>query len=164
VNAKTGLTIFAAMSQRHLTLQQALTLAAIIQREARSPAAKAGVASVYDNRYLAALALQPGPDNGGPLTLDADPTVQYIIGTSDHPWPALQDLARNVAPENSYNTYTHIGLPPGPIAGSGLDVLLDVLTAPRTDYYYFITGADHQMHFAHTYAEQQQNIARYGLG
>jgi UPF0755 protein len=164
VDPQTHLTIFAALAQRHLTLQQALTLASLVQREARSPAAKAGVASVYYNRFLAATGLQPGPENGGPLTLDADPTVQYAIGTSADPWPILQASARTIAPDDPYNTYTHIGLPPGPIAGSGQDVLFDIVAAPRTGYYYFITGADHQMHFAHTYAEQQQNIARFGIG
>jgi UPF0755 protein len=164
LDQQSGLTIFQAMAQRHLTLPQALTLASIVQREARSAEAKAGVASVYYNRYLAAAGIQAGPDNGGPLTLDADPTVQYAIGTPQNPWPTLQDQARNIVPDSPYNTYTSIGLPPSPIAGSGMDVLLDVIAGPRTDSYYFITGADHRMHFAHTYAQQQQNIAQYGLG
>jgi UPF0755 protein len=164
VDQTTGLTIFGAMAQRHLNLQQALTLASIVQREARSAEAKSGVASVYYNRYLAATGLQAGPENGGPLTLDADPTVQYDIGSAKDPWPTLQDQARNIAPDSPYNTYTHVGLPPSPIAGSGQDVLLDAIYAPRTDSYYFITGADHRMHFAHTYQDQQQNIAQYGLG
>jgi UPF0755 protein len=164
VDPATNVTIFDALARRHLTLEQALTLAAIVQREARSPAAKAGVASVYYNRYLAAANLQPGPDNGGPITLDADPTVQYAIGTAQTPWPVLRAQARTIAPSDAFNSYTHIGLPPGPIAGSGLDVLIDVIAAPLTDNYYFITGADHQMHFAHDYAQQQANLARYGTG
>lgn len=164
VDSANHLTIFTALEQRHLTLLQALTLASVVQREARSATAKAGVASVYYNRYLAATGAQPGPDDGGPITLDADPTVQYAVGTAANPWPTLQAQARTIAPDSPFNTYTHAGLPPGPIAGSGLDVLIDVVAAPRTNYYYFITGADHQMHFAHTYAEHQQNIARYGIG
>jgi UPF0755 protein len=163
-DATSQLTVFAALDQRHLTLAQALTLAAIVQREARSAEAKAGVASVYYNRYLASAGIEPGPESGGPRTLDADPTVQYAIGTDADPWPVLRDAARLVAPSSPFNTYTHVGLPPGPICGAGLDVLLDVIAAPRTDAYYFITGADHLMHYAHTYAEQQQNIARYGIG
>jgi UPF0755 protein len=164
VDEQSGLTIFDAMAQRHLNLRQVLILSSIVQREARSAEAKAGVASVYYNRYLAASGLQAGPDNGGPLTLDADPTVQYAIGSAKNPWPRLQDAARNIAPDSPYNTYTHIGLPPSPIAGSGQDVLLDVIDAPRTDYYYFITGSDNRMHFAQNYQQQQQNIAQYGVG
>jgi UPF0755 protein len=163
-DAASQLNVFAALDQRHLTLAQALTLAAIVQREARSAEAKAGVASVYYNRFLAAAGLEPGPENGGPRTLDADPTVQYATGTDTDPWPVLPDAARLVAPSSLYNTYTHLGLPPGPICGAGLDVLLDVIAGPHTDAYYFITGADHRMHYAHTYAEQQQNIVRYGIG
>jgi UPF0755 protein len=163
-DAASQTTVFGALDQRHLTLAQALTLASIVQREARSSGAKAGVASVYYNRFLAASGVQPGPESGGPRALDADPTVQYAIGTAATPWPVLQDAASKVAPDSPYNSYTHLGLPPGPICGAGLDVLLDVLTGARTDYYYFITGADHQMHYAHTYAEQQQNIAKYGIG
>jgi UPF0755 protein len=160
----TQLTVFAALEQRHLTLAQALTLASIVQREARSDGAKVDVASVYYNRYLAASGIQPGPENGGPRSLDADPTVQYAVGTSADAWPVLPDAARLIAPESPYNTYTHLGLPPGPICGAGLDVLLDVIAGARTDFYYFITGADHRMHYARTYIEQQQNIAQYGLG
>jgi UPF0755 protein len=163
-DATSQLSVFAALDQRHLTLAQALALASIVQREARSAEAKVGVASVYYNRFLAASGVQPGPENGGPRTLDADPTVQYTTGTDAAPWPVLPDEARLVAPASPYNTYTHLGLPPGPICGAGLDVLLDVIAGARTDYYYFITGADHRMHYAHTYAEQQQNIARYGIG
>ncbi|HEV2235684.1 MAG TPA: endolytic transglycosylase MltG [Ktedonobacterales bacterium] len=158
------LTVFDALQQRHLTLAQALTLASIVQREARSAAAKVGVASVYYNRYLAASGVQPGPESGGPRSLDADPTVQYATGTSATPWPVLTDAARLITPESPYNTYTHLGLPPGPICGAGLDVLLDVIAGARSDYYYFITGADHAMHYARTYDEQQRNIAQYGLG
>ncbi|HEX9058283.1 MAG TPA: endolytic transglycosylase MltG [Ktedonobacterales bacterium] len=164
VDSSKKLTIFAALAERHLTLEQALTLASIVQREARSPQAKAGVASVYYNRYLAASGIAPGPEGGGPRALDADPTVQYAVGTLKDPWPTLRNQARAIAPGDPYNTYTHAGLPPGPIAGSGLDVLIDVVSAPRTDYYYFITGTDHQMHYAHTYAQQQRNIAQFGLG
>jgi UPF0755 protein len=162
--AASQLSVFDALQQRHLTLAQALTLASIVQREARSDAAKVGVASVYYNRYLAASGLQPGPESGGPRSLDADPTVQYATGTSATPWPVLTDAARLIAPESPYNTYTHLGLPPGPICGAGLDVLLDVIAGARTAYSYFITGADHHMHYARTYDEQQRNIAQYGIG
>jgi UPF0755 protein len=157
-------TIFQALDTRQLTLAQALTLASIVEREARSPTAKADVASVYYNRFLAATGAQPGPDDGGPITMDADPTVQYATGTTQDPWPTLQAAARTIVPDNPFNTYTHPGLPPGPICGVDLGDLMAVLTAPKTDYYYFIFGSDHQNHYAHDSYEQQQNIAQYGTG
>jgi UPF0755 protein len=127
----------------------------------------AGVASVYYNRYLAAAGVRSGPDNGGPITLDSDPTVQYATGTAQNPWPKLNNSARLIAPQSPYNTYTHPGLPPGPIAAPGInqygvDAITNFLTAPTTTYYYFETDCTQGLiHYAHTLAEQQQNQVQY---
>lgn len=148
-------------------LYDTLILSALDMREARHAGPMASVASVYYNRYLAAVGKQPGPDNGGPITLDSDPTVQYAIGTAKAPWPTLNNSARLIDPTSPYNTYTHPGLPPGPIAAPGVnqygvDAITNFLTAPHTTYYYFETDCSKGLiHLAHTLAEQQQNQVQY---
>lgn len=148
-------------------LYDTLILAPLDEREARHAGPMAGVASVYYNRYLAAAGVRLGPDNGGPITLDSDPTVQYATGTAQNPWPKLNNSARLIAPQSPYNTYTHPGLPPGPIAAPGInqygiDAITNFLTAPTTTYYYFETDCTQGLiHYAHTLAEQQQNQVQY---
>ena len=162
--------IFAQMEAKFSTkddgvaLYDTLIIGSLVEREARSAGAMAGVASVFHNRYLASTGAQPGPDNGGPITMDADSTVQYAAGTPDKPWPTLQASAKTIMPDSPYNSYTNAGLPPSPICAIDSGVLTITLTAPSTTYYYYITGADHQMHYAHTLYEQQQNINQYGIG
>jgi UPF0755 protein len=67
-----------------------------------------------------------------------------------------------VSPQSPYNTYTHTGLPPGPIANPGLASIQAVLAPPRTNYYYFVAMNDcRHSAFASTLAQQQINEAKY---
>ena len=87
--------------------------------------------------------------------------MQYALGTPATPWPQLQQ-AGNSYQLGAYDTYQNAGLPPGPICSPGFDALQQAINPEKTTYFYFIAGKDGVTHYAHTYAEQQQNIARYG--
>jgi UPF0755 protein len=143
-------------------IYHALTLASIVERETRTDAARQGVTSVYYNRYLVGKGELDGPDQGLSL-LQADPTLQYALGTPDNPWPKL-DQGGSTYQLGPYDTYQNPGLPPGPISSPGAATFTQSINPEKTNYFYFITGADHQNHYAHTLAEQQQNINKYGLG
>ncbi|MFA7329219.1 MAG: endolytic transglycosylase MltG, partial [Candidatus Ratteibacteria bacterium] len=85
-----------------LSQKDAVTLASVIEREAKSTAEKAIVSSVFHNR------LRKG------MRLEADPTILYALGS----WNT--HLTRRLMRTNSpYNTYLHRGLPPGPICNPG---------------------------------------------
>src|SRR5579859_7281560 len=141
-------------------LYHALTLASIIEREARTHADRQGIASVYYKRYLVSKGEITPPEAGLSL-LQADPTLQYALGTSNQPWPQLNQggSTYHLGP---YDTYQNPGLPPGPICSPGADALTQALNPEQTTYYYFIAGKDGQTHYASNYAQQQQNIAKYG--
>jgi UPF0755 protein len=139
-----------------------LKLASIVEREARLPSERPLIAGVYANR------LRLG------WFLDADPTVQYALGASTPLataataarkwWPILQNQAANVLPGSPYNTYTHKGLPPAPIADPGWSSIKGAVDPQKTDNMYFVAvkhGRGRHV-FARTLAEQTQNIARYG--
>ena len=143
-------------------LYHALTLASIVEREARTHADRQGIASVYYNRYLVRKG-ERQTSEGGVNHLQADPTLQYALGTPDQPWPQLQQ-GGSTYQLGAYDTYQNPGLPPGPICSPGADALMQTINPESTTYLYFITGKDGATHYASTYAEQQQNINKYGVG
>jgi len=159
-----SVTIFTAMAQHHLTLFQTMTLASIVQRETRTHGARLGVASVYYNRYQVSLGRVVPPDGPGSGLglLQADPTVQYALGTASDPWPKLQDSGANLAKNDPYNTYINPGLPPGPICGFALDTLEAAADPPATNNYYFFVNSAGKIYYASTYAQHLANIASYG--
>jgi UPF0755 protein len=137
-----------------LTPRQILTLASIVEREAKQPAERPMIASVYLNRLAAKLPLQ------------ADPTVQYAIATRDGPaaiaynyWK--QDLtATDLQIDSPFNTYQVAGLPPAPICNPGEASIRAVLQPSKTDYVYFVANTDGSgTHlFARTLDEHNANV------
>jgi UPF0755 protein len=136
-------------AQKH-TIYDTLTIASIVEREAKVPDERALIAGVYWNRV------------NQHMGLFADPTVQYAIGKPGNWWPSLTDQAKNIAPTSPYNTYTHPGLPPGPIANPGL-ASIQAAISPQGDYLYFVAKNDGSgAHaFSKTLAEQTANQAKY---
>ncbi|MBI2031471.1 MAG: endolytic transglycosylase MltG [Candidatus Levybacteria bacterium] len=129
-----------------------VTIASMIEREARYQNDRPLVASVIANR------LEIG------MKLDIDATVQYALGSVENKnrWKknlTFEDLRIN----SPYNTYRNAGLPPTPISNPGLEVLKAAANPARTNYLYYISDKDGRLHFAETLEEQNQNIKRYGL-
>lgn len=120
-----------------LSVHQFVTLASMIEREARLPEERPLVASVVYNRLALGMRLQ------------VDATIEYVIKENR---PRL--LERDLAVESPYNTYRNAGLPPGPIASPGLDSLRAAAVPSDTDYlYYVLTGSDGSHTFTVTYEE-----------
>jgi UPF0755 protein len=142
-----------------LTLYQAITLASIVQREAALSEESPRIAGVYVNRYRNAFSGSPNPSN--PITLDADPTIQYALGTSRDPntwWPQLtRDDYQGV--NSPYNTYRNRGLPPSPIANPGLAAIQAAIYPEVHSFYFFRTcpGDGGRHRFNQTFAEH--NVA-----
>lgn len=143
-----------------LSKNEIVTLASLVEREARHPQDRPLVASVIENRLDIGMALQ----------LDA--TVQYAISSIKCPfnadikpcnwWPknvSSDDLAIN----SFYNTYKNPGLPPTPISNPGLASLKAAAEPSRTNYLYYITDRNGINHYAKTLDEQNKNIQKYGL-
>lgn len=127
----------------NITKEQ-LIIASIVEREAQKAEDRPLVASVIWNRL-----------NIG-MKLDIDATVQYALGF----WKkdlALEDLAV----KSPYNTYTNPGLPPTPICNPGLSVIKAVQNPAKTDYLYYLTGKDGNMHYATTIDQHNANVAKY---
>jgi UPF0755 protein len=135
-----------------LTLQEVLTLASIVEREAVAKEEGPIIASVYLNRLKKK------------MVLNADPTVQYAIGfqaASKQWWPVVP-LEQYAKVDSPFNTYIYSGLPPAPICEPSLNSILSALDPASTDYFYFLAKGDGTHVFARTLDEQNANLAKYG--
>jgi len=107
--------------------RQVVTLASIVEKEAKRSEERPIIAGVYLNRLRRGMRLQ------------ADPTVQYALGTTKARL-LYADIDR--VADDPYNTYTHAGLPPGPIASPGEASLRAVLWPAHVPYLYFVARSD----------------------
>jgi UPF0755 protein len=127
--------------------EQAVTLASIVEKETAKPAERPMIAGVYCNR------LRIG------MKLDADPTVIYPV-TKGKPL-GRRILKSELHSADPYNTYTHSGLPPGPIANPGKASIAAVLHPAQTKALYFVADGTGGHVFAQTLAEQNANVAKW---
>jgi UPF0755 protein len=130
-----------------LSPTDAYILASIVEEETNAQGDKGKIASVYLNRM----------DKG--IKLGADPTVKFAL--RDFELKRIYDKYLKV--ESPYNTYQHTGLPPGPICTPSTATLEAVLTAPNTDYLYFVAKPDFSgySNFAATYKEHLAFAKQY---
>ena len=128
-----------------LTEGEMVTLASIVQAEARLQDEMPTIASVYRNRL-----------NRGHL-LQADPTVLYALGG---PRARLLYAAMDSVADHPYNTYTHVGLPPGPIGSPGLAALDAALSPAETDFFYFVAHPDGTHVFSRTLDQHNRAVAQ----
>jgi len=137
-------------SSSSLTDSQIIILASILEREARTLDSKQHIAGILLNRLSINMALQ------------IDATIQYARDSRIKPkvyWTPVTSADLEI--KSLYNTYHNPGLPPGPICNPGFDSLYAALHPIESDYVYYITGHDNQMHYAKTFAEHTANIAKY---
>ncbi len=109
----------------HLSRNDVLALASIVEREARLPEERPLIAAVYLNRLRTGMLLQ------------ADPTVQYALGKH-----VARVYYKDLEVDSPYNTYKHTGLPPGPIASPGRASIEAALYPAKAGYEYFVAFPD----------------------
>ena len=130
--------------QNGMTLHEVLTLASIVEREVRSPEDMAHVAGIFLTRMEIGMALQ------------ADATVNYVTGKKDAAI-SLEDSKI----DSPYNTYTHLGLPPGPISNPGINAIRAVLNPIDSEDLYYLTSEDGTVHYAQTFDQHIANKYQY---
>lgn len=131
------------------TVHQVVTLASIIEEEARVPDERPRISSVFRNR------LEIG------MQLASDPTFIYaakLVGDYD----GNPNQPRHRRRDSRYNTYIYPGLTPGPIASPGRASLEAALYPEETDYLYFVVNGTEGRHkFSRTAAEHESAVAEY---
>jgi UPF0755 protein len=129
-----------------------VTLASLVEKEARLPVERPVIASVYLNRLRLNLPLQ------------CDPTAIYAALLENRYQGAIH--RSDLESRQLYNTYQHAGLPPGPIANPGLESLQAALHPAETGFLYFVLRPDgsgsHQ--FSKELAQHQRAVQEYRRG
>ncbi len=133
------------LKKHHLTQDEAINLASIVEREVTVDKERPTVAGVYFNRIREKWPLQ------------ADATVQFILG-KQRDRLTYDDLKV----KSPYNTYTNPGLPPGPIANPGRLSIEAVVNPEQHDYFFYVTKKDgtSEHYFSKTLQEHNANNAK----
>lgn len=144
---------YATLNAKGVDQNQVVTIASLVEREAKLSDDRPLVSSVIHNRL-----------NIG-MKLDIDATVQYVLGyqSDEKRWWKKNLTTDDLKVNSSYNTYTHPGLPPTPIANPGLAALSAALNPAQTNYLYYISDKTGKNHYAATVEEHQANIKTFGL-
>jgi UPF0755 protein len=154
---------FAAYDEAHdgspfsMTAHELVTLASIVEREARVAEERPTIAGVFMNRLTS-------PDFQ-PRRLQADPTVAYGCLVARERVPSCREYdGKRVTPamvrdpENPYSTYRNDGLPPGPICNPGLSAISAALAPAQHDFFYFVTHGGGRHQFTRTLAEHNARV------
>lgn len=131
-------------------LARVVTLASLLEREAKTRADRQMVAGIINNRLQIDMALQ------------IDAAVQYARDSKIHPakyWLPLSSSDLKIV--SPFNTYLNPGLPPSPICNPSLDSIFAAANPIPSDYLYYIHTPDGKMYFAKTLSEHNANVAKY---
>lgn len=131
------------LAENEKTVHWLLTFASLLEEEATASTDREQIASIFINRL------------DGEIALQTDPTVLYALEGK------RENIASDKDTDHPYNTYTNLGLPPGPIANPGKESIDAVLNAPETDYLFFLADSEGVNHFATSYKEHLANIEKY---
>lgn len=131
----------AAFAEQGLSVHRAIILASIVEREVPAGGERTQVAQVFLRRLSEGKRLESDATASyGAILAGADPSLTY---------------------DSAYNTYTHDGLPPGPISNVSESSLLAVAHPADTDWLYFVSGDDGVTYFSKTLQEHEALTAQH---
>jgi len=146
------------ITNKNFTKSDIVTIASLVEREAKHAEDRPLVASVIENRVKIGMAIQ------------IDSTIQYALANTRctrEPktcvWWPKNLTTEDMSISSLYNTYKNPGLPPTPIANPGLASLKAAASPAKTDYLYYISDKKGVNHYATTLEEHNANITKYGL-
>ena len=123
-----------------ISIHKYITMASILEKESTKTDENKLIASVFLNRLAKGMKLQTDPS--------ANYAADKLTGA-----PTQKELTE----DSPYNTYTTVGLPPGPIASTSTISFEALNNAEKTDYLYFLHATkDGKGYFSKTYAEHEE--------
>ena len=139
--------------------REIVIMASLVEKETAAKHERPLIAGVFLNR-LRFMTFQP-------KRLETDPTIIYGCTALVEKSPACQQFTDRIRrihlrdTENPYNTYTHEGLPPGPITNPGKAALEAVLAPKKSRFLYFVSRNDRTHQFSKTIAEHEAAVEKY---
>ena len=124
-----------------LSVFDLMTMASLVEKEARYPEDRPVIAQVFFKRLKVGMPLQ------------TDASLQYLLDA-----PKEDVSIADTKIDSPYNTYQHMGLPPGPIANPGMAAIEAVLHPADTDYLYFVADRQGHNHYAYSYDEHMDLV------
>lgn len=152
-DTKFKLDYYARAKELNMTVDQIITLASIIEKEATLPEEKPIISSVFHNRLKSK---EPSLKK-----LQTDATIQYILYKKEG--KIKENLTENDTKiDDPYNTYVYEGLPPGPICNPGIASIEAALyPEEENQYYYFVARGDGSHQFSKTLSEHNAAKKKY---
>ena len=145
------------MGDRELVL-----MASLVEKETAAPEERPRIAGVFYNRLRLPTFV--------PHLLQTDPTIVYGCTVPTEKSAACAQFEGRIRrmhledKDNPYNTYTHTGLPPGPISNPGREALLAALDPDETPYLFFVSKNDGTHYFSKTEKEHEAAVDKYQRG
>jgi len=146
-------------SKYGFTDREIVLMASLVEKETAQPAERPRIAGVFLNRLKLPTFV--------PHRLETDPTIVYGCTVPAKKSAACKKFEGRIRKmhltdvDNPYNTYTHEGLPPGPISNPGRAALEAVLKPDATPYLYFVSKNDGTHYFSKTRAEHEAAVNKY---
>ena len=133
------------ITRQNKSIFKIVTMASILEKEARSPEDKKVISGILWKRLKAGMALQ------------VDSTVNFVTGKSD-----AKATIKDTKIDSPYNTYMYVGLPLGPISSPGIDSLLAAIYPKESPYWYYLAAdGTGETIFSKTLAEHAAAIDKY---
>ena len=129
--------------KKHLSVYELVTLASLVEKEARYEEDRPIIAQVFFKRLEINMPLQ------------SDTTIQYLLDA-----PKEDVTYADTEIDSPYNTYQNYGLPPGPIANPGMASIEAVLEPADTDYLYFVADRAGHNHYSKDYEDHMEIVNR----
>ena len=141
-------TMYKQMGEMNMTLDEVVTLASMVQKEA---------ANVEDMYYVASVFLNRIRNSESFPKLESDVTILYVENEIK---PYIEDGSlRYKRYADAYNTYNCNGIPAGPVCNPGLDAIDAVLNAAETNYFFFCANEDTgEVFYAETKEQHEENL------
>ena len=149
--ANTQLTpYYDTIAQKNLTVNEVLSLAALVEKEANNDDDRRNVAGTFYNRM-----------NAG-MTLGSNLSILYAEGKLGEKTSLSEDANIDTNLDSPYNLYTNTGFGPGPVDSPSLSSIKAVLDPAQNDYFYFVADVTTgKVYFAKTLDEQNANVQKY---
>jgi UPF0755 protein len=152
-------TLTDVMSSASFGVRDVVTLASMVEKEAVADDERPIIASVFLNR-LRDPAFHP-------KRLECDPTASYGCVVAPEKAASCASFAGKATAaiehdlDNPYSTYTHDGLPPGPIANPGARSIEAAMSPATSRFFYFVAKGEGRHAFSETYGAHAENVTSY---